>query len=70
MNYQLFQPRYLPKKFNKILAVGGADSALYNALKGKYKMGYLAGSTAYHLKSRDNTVLNIPEEYQYLLNSD
>ena len=67
LNYQLFQPKYLPKKFNKILPVGGADSALYNALKGKYKMGYLEGTKAYHLKSRDNTVLNIPDDYRHLL---
>ena len=67
LNYQPFQPKYLPKKFIKITPVGGADSALYNALKGKYKMGYLEGTTAYHLKSRDNTVVNIPEHYKYLL---
>ena len=69
LNYQPFQPKFLPKKFIKITPVGGADSSLYNALKSKYKMGYLEGTTAYHLKSRDNTVLNIPDKYHYLLTS-
>tara|TARA_A100001015_G_scaffold309908_1_gene410231 strand:+ start:2396 stop:3157 length:762 start_codon:yes stop_codon:yes gene_type:complete len=67
LHYQPFQPKYLPKKFVKITPVGGADSSLYNALKGKYKMGYLEGTTAYHLKSRDNTIVNIPEKYNSLL---
>ena len=59
LNYELFPPSKLPKKFLKVLPVGGADASLYNALKFKYKMGYLEGTTAYHLKNRENTILNI-----------
>ncbi|RAP31860.1 hypothetical protein DID76_01990, partial [Candidatus Marinamargulisbacteria bacterium SCGC AG-414-C22] len=36
LNYELFSPKYLPKKFLKVTPVGGADSALYNALKWRY----------------------------------
>ena len=69
LNYQLFQPKHFPKIFMKISPVGGADSALYNALKWRYKMGYLANTTAYHLKSRDNKVVDIPSKFKRLLNS-
>lgn len=67
LDFEPFPLKHLPKKFLKTLPVGGADSALYNALKRKYKMGYLANTTAYHLKSRDNKVLDMPKEYNHLL---
>lgn len=65
LDYELFQPRLLPKQYLKVLPVGGADSALYNALKGKWKMGYIENTTAYHLKSRDNTIINIPKDFEF-----
>jgi len=69
LNFEPFPPKYLPKKFLKTIPVGGADSALYNALKGRYKMGYLSDTTAYHLKSRDNKIIDIPKDYQHLLDT-
>lgn len=70
LDYEPFPMKHLPKRFLKTLPVGGADAALYNALKWKYKMGYLDNTMAYHLKSRDNTVLIVPDEYRHLLDSN
>lgn len=69
LNYQMFQPRYLPKRFLSVRAVGGADSSLYNALKGKYKVGYIANTKALHMKSRTGDVIDIPNNWQEYINN-
>ena len=64
LKYQMFQPRYMPKRFLSVLAVGGADSSLYNALKRKYRVGYIANTKALHMKSRSGDIIDIPESWQ------
>ena len=64
LNYQMFQPKYLPKRFLNVISVGGADSSLYNALKGKYKVGYIANTKALHMKTRTADIIDIPNNWQ------
>ena len=69
LNYQMFQPRYLPRRFLNVRAVGGADSSLYNALKGKYKVGYIANTKALHMKTRTADIIDIPKNWQDYINN-
>ncbi len=63
LNYKLFHPKYFPKQYLDISPVGGADSALYNAIKRKYKVGYIANTTALHMKSRDGLIVDISDAW-------
>ncbi|MGA0242421.1 MAG: hypothetical protein ACO3K7_05465 [Candidatus Marinamargulisbacteria bacterium] len=64
LNYELFNPKFFPRRFLGVNPVGGADASLYNALKHKYKVGYLAHTSALHMKSRTGDVLDIPQKWQ------
>lgn len=64
LNYKLFHPKHLPRQYLDILGVGGADSALYNALKWRFKCGYIAETTALHMKSRDGSIVDIPPHWR------
>jgi hypothetical protein len=44
--------------------VGGADSSLHYALKGKYKVGYIANTKALHMKTRTADIIDIPNNWQ------
>ena len=63
LNYKLFHPKHMPRQYHDILGVGGADAALYNALKWRFKCGYIADTTALHMKSRDGRIVDIPSHW-------
>ena len=69
LNYQMFQPRYLPKRFLNVRAVGACSSSLYNALKSKYKVGYIANTKALHMKTRTGDVIDIPNNWKDYINN-
>ena len=64
LNYEFFSPKFLPKKFLNVRSVGGADSSLFNALKGKYKVGYISNTNALHMKTRTADIIDIPNHWQ------
>ena len=64
LNYKLFHPNQLPRHYLDILGVGGADAALYNALKWRFKSGYVANTRALHMKSRDGSIVDIPSHWR------
>ena len=53
----------IPKRFLRVSSVGGADSSLYNSLKGKYKVGYIANTKALHMKTRQADIIDIPKHW-------
>ena len=59
----------MPKRFLNVRSVGGADSSLYNALKWKYKTGYLANTKALHMKTRLGDVIDVPESWNRYINN-
>ena len=63
LNYEMFSPKKLPKRFLRVSSVGGADSSLYNSLKGKYKVGYIANTKALHMKTRQADIIDIPKHW-------
>jgi len=67
LNYKLFHPKYFPKRYLDVSPVGGADSALYNALKRTYKVGYIADTKALHMKSRDGKIIDISEGWRHFI---
>jgi hypothetical protein len=62
LDFELFPPKYIPKVFQRVVAVGGADSALYKAIRWKFRVGYLAETRALHMKSRTGDI-DIPKEW-------
>ncbi|MEK9727437.1 MAG: glycosyltransferase [Candidatus Margulisiibacteriota bacterium] len=63
LKFEMFSPLKLPKQFLKVAAVGGADASLYNALKRKYKAGYIANTNALHMKTRSADIIDIPDHW-------
>jgi len=63
LQYVPFHPRFLPRKYSRISTYGGKDATLFNALKWKYKHGYLANTCAVHMKNREGDIVDIPPSY-------
>lgn len=63
LGYTLFHPKYYPKKYIRLMPYGGADASLYKAVRGKYRVGYIADTKALHLKSKEGD-MDIPKTWE------